>query len=425
MSLKIKLISCISLFMLMLGVLIIGVYAATQTINLKGSVEFNIGDTSLYIRDIRVQTEPTGAATTIDDFIPGHINQSIDLNLGTVQSSSGSVNVYFDFVNTTQTAYQATATGGSGVTLTTSGTIAAASETPIENVTTADISGTITLTIQSASGTTGNISLDGITITIEEYVPQMVETIALGQTDTGEILGTAESEGYAMVGSRVTLQADFTGNADAVFLCWLDVDGELVSTLADYTFTFTENSPTTYYAIFDTANNNLTYRYTVSTGIASVSGCNTSVIGDLVIPSAIYIADTFPYEFSLESISSSAFFGCGSLTSIIIPDSVTSIGNNAFYGCSSLTSIAIPSSVTSIGDSAFESCYGLETVTINEYIYTSVTSQTSCGYILYYADTVYVPQAIVENESITMGSYLASNFTQGALTDGYYVFTRN
>ena len=56
MSLKIKLISCISLFMLMIGVLIIGVFAATQTINLKGNVEFNVSDTTLYVKDIRLQT---------------------------------------------------------------------------------------------------------------------------------------------------------------------------------------------------------------------------------------------------------------------------------------------------------------------------------------------------------------------------------
>ena len=94
MSLKVKLISVISLLVLMLGVLIIGVYAATQTINLRGSVEFDIGDTSLYVRDIRIQTETTGQAATIENFMPGYINQSIELNLGTVASNSGSVNVY-------------------------------------------------------------------------------------------------------------------------------------------------------------------------------------------------------------------------------------------------------------------------------------------------------------------------------------------
>lgn len=33
---------------------------------------------------------------------------------------------------------------------------------------------------------------------------------------------------------------------------------------------------------------------------------------------------------------------------VVIPDSVTSIGEYAFYGCTSLTSITIPDSVTDI-----------------------------------------------------------------------------
>ena len=45
------------------------------------------------------------------------------------------------------------------------------------------------------------------------------------------------------------------------------------------------------------------------------------------------------------SISPKAFDGCRSLTSIVIPDSVTSIGNYAFYDCSSLTSITFEGTV--------------------------------------------------------------------------------
>ena len=48
-------------------------------------------------------------------------------------------------------------------------------------------------------------------------------------------------------------------------------------------------------------------------------------------------------------ISGYAFFACGGLTNIEIPNSVTSIGEVAFAGCTSLTSIEIPDSVTSIG----------------------------------------------------------------------------
>ncbi len=56
-----------------------------------------------------------------------------------------------------------------------------------------------------------------------------------------------------------------------------------------------------------------------------------------------------------------AFFYCGSLTRVIIPDGVTSIGMDAFSDCSSLTRVVIPDSVTRIGDDAF---YGCDSLTI-------------------------------------------------------------
>jgi hypothetical protein len=37
-----------------------------------------------------------------------------------------------------------------------------------------------------------------------------------------------------------------------------------------------------------------------------------------------------------------SFLGCSSLTSIIIPESVTKIGVEAFLGCSRLTEVRIP-----------------------------------------------------------------------------------
>ena len=68
----------------------------------------------------------------------------------------------------------------------------------------------------------------------------------------------------------------------------------------------------------------------------SVVGIGTFDGTDLKIPNVNF--DTKP----VTGIKSNAFENCGSLTSVIIPDSVTSIGEGAFKGCSSLESITIP-----------------------------------------------------------------------------------
>ena len=71
-------------------------------------------------------------------------------------------------------------------------------------------------------------------------------------------------------------------------------------------------------------------------------------------------------DYKVTSIGEFAFYGCYSLRSIVIPDSVTSIGINAFVGCTFLKSIVIPDSVTSIGDYAFNSCDSLSSIIVKE-----------------------------------------------------------
>lgn len=53
------------------------------------------------------------------------------------------------------------------------------------------------------------------------------------------------------------------------------------------------------------------------------------------------------------------------ITSIVIPNTVTSIEDYAFNGCANLTSVEIPSSVTSMGDGVFEYCTNLSNVTFD------------------------------------------------------------
>ena len=74
--------------------------------------------------------------------------------------------------------------------------------------------------------------------------------------------------------------------------------------------------------------------------------------------------------YQVTGIGDKAFYSCGSLTSITLPDSLTSIGDEAFSYCYSLTSITLPDSLTCIENGAFSSCSSLTSITLPD----SVTS---------------------------------------------------
>jgi hypothetical protein len=97
------------------------------------------------------------------------------------------------------------------------------------------------------------------------------------------------------------------------------------------------------------------FDYTTNNGTIAITGY-TGSNSDVTIPSSIT-------GLPVTSIGNAAFTVYPSLTSIIIPDSVTSIGQGAFTGCG-LTNVTIPNSITNIGSFAFEMS-GLTNITVD------------------------------------------------------------
>ena len=77
--------------------------------------------------------------------------------------------------------------------------------------------------------------------------------------------------------------------------------------------------------------------------VAEVTSGDLKYKGDVDIPSSF---EKGGIMYSVTSIGYKAFYTCGGMTSVTIPNSVTSIGGSAFWGCSGLTSVTIPNSVT-------------------------------------------------------------------------------
>lgn len=124
-----------------------------------------------------------------------------------------------------------------------------------------------------------------------------------------------------------------------------------VTSLRDYVFRSCINLsevtiPDTVTSIGDYAFNNCQSLSTINipdsvTSIGNFAFSNCDALSTVTLPSSII------------SISNSLFSSCDSLSSFSIPSSVTTIGSGAFQACTSLGELTIPSSVTTIGKEAF------------------------------------------------------------------------
>ena len=360
-SLKVKLFSTISVFVIALSMLIIGVWAVgqSQTITMEGSVNFNVADKSLYVQDVRMQEDVNSAPYSLKEqgrFMPGFINGNFDMNLGDFTNSYGSFALYFDIINTMDettnetfayTVEQPTAPSGTTVSvsiLDTEGTtleqIPQGTVKPSEISDSTLVTATIKLTIASTSSS--SVDLSGITITINQFIPQIYDYFTFKVNDDNQTVTLTDYDSSLLGSTDVVIPSTVSQNSSGE---WIEGNTYTVTAIASassYSNGVFYNSGITSIELPSTLQsigNYAFYRCSGITGELNLGGCT-----------------------SLTSIGSNAFYGCSKLTGELNLGgctSLTSIGNFAFRDCSGLTSISLPSSLKAIGSVAFDGCSGL------------------------------------------------------------------
>lgn len=384
MSIKAKLMASISAFLLILGLIIFGVFAASsQSISMNGNVQFVVKDKSLFVKEVRMQA--VGSDADVVDFTPGYINGDFDLDLSGYTSSHtnnrGSFIIYFDIINTTTTAYNVSVdyTGLSnieGLEVTVSSQIPAGSEVISNIEETTPITTTLMLTVVNPNLAT--IDLSQIIINIEEYVAEVLEDFIFD--DNGNLLrylGTDTTveipSSYSMVGTPTEVTKSFDSQDNLL------ADENLFMFLqsADFTVRYNseehvyENFPDLFYDVMMASSVSFPCEMTYYdySNVTFTTGSDIQV-NDVKMAFAASTVQEVVLPKGMKSIGSCAFYGT-LITSIEIPASVETIGNMAFYGTASLTTVTFAenSILQVIGEGAF-SASAITNITIPE----SVTS---------------------------------------------------
>ena len=347
MTLKMKLTALIASFTLVIGLMLMGVFAVNQaTVNMGGSINFTATD--VYAR-VTGKIENAQGEYANKELPPIEFSAENDTP---DQSEWSGLNLLFDD-----------------------------DATPIE----------VTITVENLSTqNTLRVNLnDKLSSTVENF-EKVVENDGRAYTNHTDI--TLQPNGQENDSTTFTITMSVTNKNNSLTA---DFDYELnlfdqyyVPQIYDY-FTFKENGDgTVELTAFDEDLAPSTDIVIPATVAQNESGQwtegNTYTVTDIFSPTSyrngvFYDSGITSIELpaTLETIGDDAFYKCSGLTSITLPPSLTSIGSSAFGSCTGLTGaldLSNCTSLTSIGDDAFYNCSGLTSITLPSSL-TSIGSQ--------------------------------------------------
>ena len=107
------------------------------------------------------------------------------------------------------------------------------------------------------------------------------------------------------------------------------------------------------------AENEGPYVYEIGNGEVTITRCDPSLEGDVIIPQTLG-------GIPVTRIGDGAFQSCEGITSVFIDDNIISIGKSAFAFCGALSEVVLPSTIEELPDEAFYMCFNLTNASLSK-----------------------------------------------------------
>ena len=104
----------------------------------------------------------------------------------------------------------------------------------------------------------------------------------------------------------------------------------------------------------------ITYYINQQQEYASITGCDNSVTGEVIIPATVEYNGT---QYPVKQLDGYAFW-YSKCTSITFPENFETVKSNAIYGCEEITSLKFPSTLKTIESKAVQYCDKLDAINL-------------------------------------------------------------
>ncbi len=101
------------------------------------------------------------------------------------------------------------------------------------------------------------------------------------------------------------------------------------------------------------------YTYEVSDNKVTITGCDRSIEGNVVIPDKLG-------GIRVTAIGEKAFYNCSGITTVTIDDNIKSIGKAAFAHCYAISEVILPDCIEEMADETFNMCFNLAKVSLSK-----------------------------------------------------------